>query len=269
MGSEKRRGGTCRLFGLGVVLSTAVPALVAQGNLTVFAAASLTESLTAIGNGFEALHPGVTIRFNLAGSQVLVTQLEQGARADVLATADSRWMQLAADRKLLAGEPIVFARNRLVVVMPRSNPGRIDRLQDLARPGLKLILAGAQVPAGSYSREALGRLASAPGFPRDFARLALQNLVSEEENVKAVVAKVQLGEADAGIVYASDVTAALRSRLAVLEIPEAANPIAEYPIAPVAGGDLALATEFITYVESAAGLQALAAAGFLVEGRIR
>jgi molybdate transport system substrate-binding protein len=237
--------------------------LLAQQELTVFAAASLTETFTLLGKEFEAQHPGVTVRCNFAGSQVLATQLEQGARADVLATADQRWMRYAADRRLLEGEARVFARNRLVVVIPRSNPGYISRLQDLARPGLKLILAGAQVPAGAYSREALARLAAAPGFPKDFAQLALQNLVSEEENVKAVVAKVQLREADVGIAYGTDVLPALRSQITLLEIPDPSNPIAEYPIAPVAGGKLELAAQFIAYVESPAGQRVLRAAGFL------
>ncbi len=132
---------------LGGMLFLALPAQ-AQQTLTVFAAASLTESFTEVGKAFEATHFRLTVRFNFAGSQVLATQIEQGAKADVFASADQRWMNYAADKKLLAGEPSVFARNRLVVVIPRSNPGAVSRLQDLARPGLKLILAGQQVPVG-------------------------------------------------------------------------------------------------------------------------
>lgn len=237
-------------------------ALNAQQSLTVFAAASLTEAFTALGEAFEARHPGVTVRFNFAGSQVLATQIEQGARADVLATADQRWMRYAVERKLLVGEPGVFARNRLVVVIPRSNPGHLDRLQDLARPGLKLVLAGPQVPVGGYSREALRRLAKTRGFGKDFARLALANVVSEEENVKGVVAKVQLREADAGIAFVTDVTPALKAQVTLLEIPDAANPIAEYPIARVAGGG-ELAQAFIAHVLSPAGQRLLRAHGFM------
>jgi molybdate transport system substrate-binding protein len=235
----------------------------AQQNLTVFAAASLTEPFTELGKAFETAHPGVTVRFNFAGSQVLATQIEQGAKADVFASADQRWIGYAADRKLLAAVPSVFARNRLVVVLPKSNPGAVSKLQDLARPGLKLILAGRQVPVGAYSREALARLSKARGFPKNYTTYVLQNLASEEENVKAVVAKVQLREADAGIAYITDVTPAIRSQLTVLEIPDPYNPIAEYPIAPVAGGALELATEFVAYVQSAAGQQVLASRGFM------
>ncbi len=253
------------LFLLGAQLSAP---LAAQQTLTVFAAASLTEAFTDLGNAFERDHPGVTVRLNFAGSQALATQLEQGARADVLATADQRWMSYAKEHRLLSTEPATFARNRLVVVLPRSNPGCVDKLQDLTRPGLKLVLAGAQVPVGAYSREALRRLNGAPGFPAGYDRLVLGNLVSEEENVRAVVAKVQLGEADAGIAYVTDVTARSREALTLLQIPDPYNPIAEYPVAAVAGGQAALAESFIALVLSAEGRRLLAARGFLPPGPV-
>ncbi len=248
---------------LGLTALLLAPALAAQQTLTVFAAASLTESFTTLARRFEAAHPGVTVRLNLGGSQAIVTQLGQGATADLLATADARWMTRAGEQGLLAAEPVLFARNAVVVVLPRTNPGRVERLEDLARPGLKLILAGGQVPVGAYSREALRRLAEAPGFPSSYERRALQNLVSEEENVKAVVAKVQLGEADAGIVYRTDVTDAVRPQLRLLEIPEAYNPIAEYPVALVRGGQRELAQSFIALLRSSEGQQVLGERGFL------
>lgn len=258
-----------RLAGLalGSLAALVLPAapLPAQQTVTVFAAASLIEAFTAIGKLFERKHPGVTVKFNFAGSQVLATQMGQGARADVFASADQRWMQYAGDRKLLAAPGVIFARNRLVLVIPRSNPGGIERLEDLARPGLKLVLAGRQVPAGAYGREALSRLAGAPGLPRHYDRLVLSNLVSEEENVRAVAAKVQLGEADAGIVYQTDVSASVRPHLRTLEIPDPYNPIAEYPIATVSGGN-ALGAEFVALVLSAEGQATLAARGFLRPG---
>lgn len=244
---------------LGLLPATPLPA---QQGLTVFAAASLTEAFTALGKAFEQQHPGTTVKFNFAGSQVLATQIEQGARADVFASADQRWMTYAGDRKLLSGAPVIFARNRLVLITPKTNPGGIARLQDLARPGLKLVLAGRQVPAGAYAREALSRLATAPGFPAHFDQLVLSNLVSEEENVRAVAAKVQLREADAGIVYQTDVTEAVRPQLRLLEIPDRFNPVAEYPIATVAGGS-ALGAEFVRLVLSGEGQAVLAARGFL------
>lgn len=263
-GAIRRRSAlTSGLVLLGVI--GAAP-LAAQQTLTVFAAASLTEALSDIGKAFEQAHPGVTVRLNFAGSQALVTQLEQGARADVLATADQRWMDYAREHRLLTAAPVTFARNRLVVVLPRSNPGRVAGLQDLARPGLKLVLAGAQVPVGAYSREALRRLNGAAGFPAGYDRRVLGNLVSEEESVRAVVAKVQLREADAGIAYVTDVTARSREALTLLQIPDPYNPVAEYPVAAVAGGQAALAESFIALVLSAAGQRLLAARGFLPAG---
>jgi molybdate transport system substrate-binding protein len=233
-----------------------------QQTLTVYAAASLTEALTALGRAFEANHPGTSVRFNFAGSQVLATQIEQGAKADVFASADRRWMQYLEERSLV-GWSTVFARNQLVVVVPRSNPGLIRRVSDLGRPGVKVVLAGGQVPAGAYSRLALHQLAAAPGFPTDFERRVLSNLVSEEENVRAVAAKVQLREADAGIIYRTDVGAAIASQVRVLDLPECCNPIAEYPVAAVKGGQSQLAQAFIALLHSESGQQLLAERGFL------
>ena len=140
-------------------------------------------------------------------------------------------MTYARERDLLAGEPSVFAHNRLVVIVPRTNPARIQRLQDLARGGVKLVLGADAVPVGHYSRTVLRNLSRDPAFGADFASLALRNVVSEEENVKSVVGKVQLGEADAGIVYRSDVTPSVARFVRVFEIPESANVLASYPIA--------------------------------------
>ena len=240
------------------------PAQAPARTLTVFAAASLTDAFTELGRTLEQRQSDLTVRFNFAGSQQLVAQLQQGAAADVFASADQRWMRAAVDSGLVAGEPRVFARNRLVVLVPSSNPGRIKRLQDLARPGLKLVLAGEAVPAGKYSREVLAKLSAAPGFPSDFARRALANLVSDEENVKAVVAKVQLGEADAGMAYRSDVTPAVASHVHVLEIPEERNVLAEYPIAIVReAADTAGARAFVELVLSPEGQRVLGRHGLL------
>jgi molybdate transport system substrate-binding protein len=233
-----------------------MPPAAAQQSVTVFAAASLTESFTQLGEDFEAAHPDVAVRFNFAGSQILVHQIEQGAHADVFASADQRWMEYAAGHGLLAGPARIFARNRLVVVVPKSNPGNIARLEDLARPGLRVILAGPQVPVGAYSRAVLRSLG-----PALEARV-LANLVSDEENVKAVVAKVELGEADAGIAYVTDVTPATRPRLALVDLPDSANVIAGYPIAPVTGGNRSLAEAFIAAVLSSGGRARLRGWGF-------
>jgi molybdate transport system substrate-binding protein len=222
--------------------------------LTVYAAASLTESFEDIGKLFEQQHPGTTVLFNFAGSQQLVLQLQQGAAADVFASADSIWMQVASDSGLLAGDPVLFAHNRLVVIVPKSNPGRIDRLEDLSRRGVKLVLAADAVPAGRYSRQALRNLAQAPGFPVDYVRSTLANVVSNEQNVRGVVTKVQVGEADAGIVYRSDVTDAVGRVVKTIAIPDSMNVLANYPLAVVRGSRLGdLAREFVALVTSPEG----------------
>ena len=216
---------------------------VAEPELMVFAAASLTGAFQELGAIFEQAHPGTRVQFNFAGSQQLAVQLEHGAAADVFASADERWMSYAAERNLLAGTPRLFAHNRLVVIVPVTNPARIGSLQDLARRGIKLVVAAEAVPVGAYSREALTKLARAPGFPAAFDRKVLANVVSQEENVKSVVAKVQLGEADAGIVYVSDAIGGVARYLRVFPIPEPQNVRADYPLAvlraakaPVAAG---------------------------------
>jgi molybdate transport system substrate-binding protein len=217
--------------------------------LTVFAAASLTDAFEQLGELFQTRHPGITVRFNFAGSQQLAAQLQHGASADVFASADQRWMSEVQRLGLMAGEPVIFAQNRLVVALPAENPARIERLEQLARPGIKLVLAADAVPAGRYSREVLRNLSRRSGFGVDFERRVLANVVSEEENVKGVVAKVQLGEADAGLVYRSDVSPALATRLRMLDIPETANIVASYPIAVLAGSQAGdAAREFVAFV---------------------
>lgn len=239
------------------------PAEAARGEITVFAAASLGDAFGAIARDFERRHPGLRVRLNLAGSQQLAAQIEQGAPADVFASADERWMDRLAAAHLLAGAPARFARNRLAVIVPRSNPARLAAPQDLARPGLRLVLAADAVPAGRYARLALARLAPLPGYPPHYLRRVLANVASEEENVKSVVAKVQLGEADAGIVYRSDVTPAVARAVRTIALPPGANVTAVYPIAVLAGArDRRAARAFVALVRSAEGRAALERAGF-------
>lgn len=250
------------LIGLPVVLVQ--PSDPAPSTLTVFAAASLTDAFTDLGKILQRSHPGLTVQFNFAGSQQLVMQMEQGAPADVFASADQRWMDYAARMELIAGDAAIFARNRLAVIVPRANPGRIGSLHDLARRGTKIVMAAEAVPAGKYSREALQKLVHAPGFPADYERRVLANVVSQEENVKAVVAKVLLGEADAGIVYRSDVSAPASRLVRVFEIADRYNVIASYPIAvlrharnPEAG------RQFVELARSEAGQRVLQPHGLL------
>ena len=255
------------LLALGLVGLPAMlvrPTEPASSTLTVYAAASLTDAFKELGKSFDAAHPGLTTRFNFAGSQQLALQIEQGAPADVFASADQRWMSYAMENGLVAGEPIVFARNRLVAIVPRSNPARIKSLQDLSRRGIKLVVAAEAVPAGKYSRETLQNLDSAPGFPPEYDRRVLANVVSQEENVKAVVAKVQLGEADAGLVYRSDVTPAVARFVRVFEIPDPYNVIATYPITVLqAARNPEAAQQFVGLVSSDAGQRVLQRHGLL------
>lgn len=238
----------------GVMAGPVAASAADKQTITVFAAASLTDAFNALGRMLEGERPGLRVRFNFAGSQVLAAQIEQGAEADLFASADERWMSYLAERGLVDGEPRVFARNQLVVIVPRANPARISRLQDLARRGVKLVLGAQSVPVGAYSREAIRRLSVRPEFPLDFGRQVLANLASEEENVKAVVSKVQLGEADAGFVYRSDVNDAVRRYVRMFELPAEANVQASYPIALLRGSRRAdAARAFLALLDSPAG----------------
>lgn len=234
------------------------------GPLTIFAAASLTDAFGEMKARLEAAHPGLEIAIETAGSQTLVTQLEQGARADVLATANLRWMETAEESGLVDGEPVVFAHNRLVIVAPEDNPAGIAALDDLAGEGVSLILAGPDVPAGNYAQRTFCDYAATGDAPNGFIGTINGNLVSEETDVRSVLAKIQLGEADAGVVYASDAEAALRSGtlLTVVEFPAGVPVAAEYPIAALSGGDPALAEAFIAYVMGDEGQAILAEYGF-------
>jgi molybdate transport system substrate-binding protein len=246
---------------------SAPPAAAPPSTLTVYAAASLSDGFTELGRILETRHPGLAVHFNFAGSQQLAAQIEQGAPADVFASADRQWMDYLAEKGLLEGEAEVFARNRLVVIVPRANPARIARLQDLTRRGAKLVLAAEAVPAGKYTREALAKLAGAPGFPADYDGRVLGNVVSQEENVKGVVAKVQLGEADGGFVYRSDVTPAVARVVRVIEIPEEHNVIARYPIARIRrAGAAETGRWFLDLVLSDEGQRVLARHGLMPAG---
>lgn len=232
--------------------------------LTVFAAASLTDAFNELGDTLMRRSPGLHVDFNYAGSQLLAVQIKQGALVDVFASADDRWMTDVRDSGFVAGEPRTFIHNRLVLIVPKSNPARIDKLQDLARAGVKLVLAADRVPAGRYARLMLWNLGRVPGFVPDFGQRVLHNVVSNEDNVRSVATKVQLGEADAGIVYVSDVTADVARHVRRWEIPDAYNVVASYPIAIVRNAPQPdLARAFIDLVLSPVGQGALVRHGFL------
>jgi len=238
-----------------------------QGHLTIFAAASLTDAFKEIAANIEPANPATKLQFNFAGSPTLRTQLAQGARADVFAAADEPNMRGAQQDGSIAAEPRIFVHNLLVVIVPAHNTAGIITLEDLAKPRIKLVLTNKDVPVGNYARQSLAKMSQDPSFGSQFAARVLANLVSEETNVKQVVAKVQLGEADAGIVFASDVTPAVRRAVKVIEIPNPFNVIARYPIAVVKGAqNEAGARAFIEYVLSRAGRAILTRHGFIAAG---
>ncbi|MEU7588430.1 molybdate ABC transporter substrate-binding protein [Micromonospora sp. NPDC049230] len=220
------------------------------GTVTVFAAASLTESFTRIGADFEAANPGSTVTLNFAGSSALANQVNQGAPADVFASAAPATMATVTEAGNADGAPSVFARNQLVIAVPRGNPGRVTGLADLGRPGVKVALCARQVPCGAAARTAL-----------DAAGVALTP-VTLEQDVKGALAKVRLGEVDAALVYRTDALAASADVTGV-EFPESARAVNDYPIvalrdAPNPAGARAL----VAYVRSAPAQAVLAEAGF-------
>jgi molybdate transport system substrate-binding protein len=221
--------------------------------LIVFAAASLTGAFQEIGKDFEAANPGVMVSFNFAGSQILRTQLEQGASADIIASADHKNMDLLVADNLVASNMFQdFVTNKLIVILPPGNPVDFRVLADLARPNLKLVLADSSVPAGNYARQLLSTMSMDPFYGADFSTRVLANVVSNETDVKQVVTKVELGEADAGIVYVSDAIAT--PDLVTVSIPDKFNIIANYPIAILSNApNPALAESFVTYVTSSSG----------------
>jgi molybdate transport system substrate-binding protein len=220
-------------------------------SISVFAAASLTDAFKALGRSFEKASAGTAVKFNFAGSPTLVTQIEQGARADVFASADTANMdKLATDGFTTGATPAVFAHNKLEIVVGPNNPKRIAGLADLARPGVIYISAGPTVPAGKYAMQALAKAG---------VTVAAKSL---ETDVKSVISKVQLGEADAGIVYTTDVKAA-GTRVSGVQIPDQFNIVATYPITAVKDTENALtANAFIAFVTSSEGQAILASYGF-------
>ncbi|MGD0750344.1 MAG: molybdate ABC transporter substrate-binding protein [Anaerolineales bacterium] len=237
---------------------TATPA---PRTLTVFAAASLTGSFGDIGKAFEAANPGVTVTFNFAGSQVLSTQITQGAAADVFASANHTEMDKLVTANLVAAGYKDFVTNVLEVILPANNPANVQTLQDLAKPGLKLVLEDKSVPAGAYSLQILANMSKDPTYGSDFNTKVLANVVSNETDVKQVVAKVQLGEADAGIVYITDAIAA--PTLKTIVIPTNFNVVAKYPIAALTNAPQPdLASAFVAYVLSEDGQAIMKKWGF-------
>jgi molybdate transport system substrate-binding protein len=220
------------------------------GTVDVFAAASLTDAFKAEGQSFQQAHSGVTMQFNFAGTPTLVTQIEQGASADVFASADTTNMDKLKADGFTTGTSSTFAHNLLEIVVAPGNPKNIQSLADLAKPGVIYISAGPTVPAGKYAAQALQK-AGVTVTP-----------MSLETDVKSVVSKVELGEADAGIVYTTDVKAA-GSKVQGVTIPDQYNVVATYPIVAVKATKNADAADaFIAFVLSSNGQSILGSYGF-------
>lgn len=223
---------------------------VEEVTLTVFAAASLTDTFTELGSTFEADNPGVTVSFNFAGSSDLVAQIQDGAPADVFASADSKNMDKAVDGDVVSGNPALFATNTLIIATPPENPANIETFADLAKPGLKLVICAPQVPCGNATvvvAESVG------------VKLAP---VSEEQSVTDVLGKVRSGDADAGLVYVTDVAGA-GDKVLGIEFPESSAQVNKYPIVGLKNSEHAeLANAFVEFITSADAQVVFAAAGF-------
>ena len=239
----------------------------AQGKITVFAASSLTDSFNEIKAEFAKKNPNATIEFQFAGSPALRTQLEQGAKADIYASADVANMTQALQSSLVQDAGKVFVRNSLVIITPKKNTANITRPLDLNKSGIKLVLAAPEVPVGNYARQSFALMDKDASYGATFSAAVLKNVVSNESNVKQVVTKVQLGEADAGVVYGTDVTRDVQNDLNVIQIPNAHNVFAEYPIALTRSPrNSDVANAFIAYVTSSEGQAIMKKYGFQSAG---
>jgi molybdate transport system substrate-binding protein len=240
----------CTAGGTGTRAADSTPGEV-TGELVVLAAASLTEAFTQIGHDFEDAHPGVGVTFSFAGSSTLAQQITEGAPADVFASANPANMAVVTDAGAGAGEPVIFARNELVIVVAAGNPHGIAGLADLADPDVKVALCAEQVPCGAAARKIL-----------DAAGLTVTP-VTLEQDVRATLTKVTLGEVDAALVYRTDVAVA-GDEVEAVEFPESASAVNDYPIVVLRDAPNPSAAEaFVAHVLSDAGQAVLADAGFL------
>jgi molybdate transport system substrate-binding protein len=226
------------------------------GTLTILAASSLTDAFGELGNTFEEQNRGVEVKQSFGASSDLLAQIQQGAPADVFASAAEEEINTAEKDGLVAGKPEVFVRNREVIMVPRDNPANIQSLQDLAKPNIKLVLAQKDVPAADYAVEILGKANKqyGPNFEKD----VLSNVVSREADVRASVNRVVVGDADATFGYASDYTPDIRDRVNVVPIPPDLNIIAIYPIVALEDAkDPELAKKWVDLITSKEGQRVL------------
>ncbi len=226
------------------------------GTLTILAASSLIDAFAELGKTFEKQNQGVTVKQSFESSSTLLTQIQQGAPADVFASAAQEEMNTAVKDGLVAGKPEVFVKNREIVMVPKDNPAGIEEFRNVANPGVKLALAQKDVPAADYAVEILGKANAQYGD--DFERDVLSNVVSREADVRASVNRVVVGDADATFGYASDYTIDIRGRVKVVPIPPDLNIIATYPIAALEDAkEPELAKKWVDLVTSEEGQRVL------------
>ena len=230
--------------------------------ITIFAAASLTSALKDAKVAYAVASPGTTLVITADSSAALATQIEQGAPADVFLSADTTNPQRLVDGGFAEGTGVVFARNELTIVVPSDNPSGIQLWPDLARDGLRIIAAGEEVPITTYAMQLVTNLAARPDAPAGFAAAYAANVVSREENVRALIAKVELGEGDAGIVYITD--AAASTKVQTIALPDDANVTATYVGVVVKASDQVPAAQaFLDWLAGPDGQEILARFGFL------
>jgi molybdate transport system substrate-binding protein len=198
----------------------------AGGSITIFGAASLKGALDKAKAAYEAAHPGTTVTVSTDSSAALETQIEQGAPADVFLSADQTNPKKLVDKGLADGSAVTFARNKLTIVVPTANPAGIATPADLVKSGVKIIAAGDQVPITKYAKQLIDNLAKETWYPADFAARYTANVASKEDNVKALIAKIELGEGDAGIVYVTDARAS--TKVTTIDVPTSTNVPATY-----------------------------------------
>lgn len=247
------------------VLIIAVLAAVAEEpkELTVFTAASLTGAFGEIGQIFEN-ETDMSVAFNFDGSQALRTQIENGAYADVFASANKKQMNAVKDAGLINNSSMVlFTTNKISIIIPKDNPARVNNLSDLARPGIKIVMGTKDVPVGDYALQIINKLGNDSAYGESYKTAVLANVISQETNVNYVVTKVALGEADVGFAYVSDITEDLAGKVDKVDIPDEYNVIGEYPIAVLTDSRYpAESQEFINLVKSDEGKAVLEKYGF-------
>jgi molybdate transport system substrate-binding protein len=235
-------------------------------NLEIYGAASLKKALAEAKTAYEAATPGVTLTISTDASSALAAKIEQGAPADVFLSADAKNPQALVDKGLANAPPVNFATNKLTVIVPTDNPAAITTPADLATAGVKIIAAGDEVPITKYATQLVDNLAREPGYPADFAAACAANIVSREDNVGAVAAKVELGEGDAGIVYVTDAKAS--TKVTAVPVPDSANVVAVYDgVVVTASPNASAAGAFMSWFAGPAGQAILATFGFLPPSR--